>query len=65
MDAPNPTFAQMASRATRGHTGEEDGSSRKRMAENDPNAAKVRRSFLRCGATMRRFERGKNGRAGD
>ena len=50
IDAPKPTLAHMASGATRGQAGEDDGSRRKSIAENDPRAAKVRSSFFRCGA---------------
>jgi hypothetical protein len=47
MDAPNPTFANMASRAERDQTGDEDGKKRKMVAAVEPRAAKERSSFLR------------------
>lgn len=50
MDAPKPTFADIARGATRGQTGEDDGRRRKRIAEEEPKAAKVSRSNLRWGA---------------
>lgn len=50
-DAPNATLADMASRAERYQTGEEDGRTRKMVAAIEPRAAKERSSRLRWGAT--------------
>jgi hypothetical protein len=51
-DAPNPTFANMASRAERYQTGEEDDKKRKMIAAIEPRAAKQRSNRLRWGAVV-------------
>ena len=50
MEALKPTLANIANRAERYHTGEDDGNKRKKMAAKDPIAAKVRSSAFRWGA---------------
>ena len=46
-DVPKPTLAQIANTATRIHSGDEDDSDMKSMAEKEPIAANMRRSGFR------------------
>ena len=49
-EAPKPTFENMARRAAMGHIGEDEGSSRKRVADIEPKSAKNTSKRFLCGA---------------
>lgn len=53
--APNPTFANMARSADKGHIGDVEGRRRNSIAHVDPKPAKRRRVTLRFGATSEVF----------